>query len=74
MVPQPGEGRGGGGGVRILNAIARSDSLFFKFVHPCFRLNMLSVLFIYPPCSFNISSGYSEKSHSIWWQFTLSEF
>ena len=72
MVPHP--GWGWGGGMRILNAIAQSDSIFFKFVHPCFFLNMLSVLFIYPPCSFNVFSGYSEVSHSIWWQFTLSEF
>ena len=63
MVPHPGWG---GGGMLILNAIAQSDSIFFKFVHPCFRLNMLSVLFIYPPCSFNVFSGYSEVSHSIW--------
>ena len=73
MVPHPGWG-GGGGGMRILNAIAQSDSIFFKFVHTCFRLNMLSVLFIYPPCSVNVFSGYSEVSNSIWGQFTLSEF
>ena len=74
MFLQPGEGGGGGGEVRIVNALAQSDSIFFKFVHPCFRLNILSVLFIYPLSSVNVSSGYFEVSHSIWWLFMLSEF